>query len=697
MASLFDALEEVTAIAPDALTRAQAAAELKRLAEEIKAHDDAYYQNDAPTVEDAEYDALRVRNKAIEARFPDLVRDDSPEKRVGAAPARGFAKVKHSTPMLSLGNAFAAEDVEDFIARAARFLGLEEGADIPIMAEPKMDGLSFSARYVGGELAIGATRGDGSEGENITANLATFLPMKLGGGAPDLLEIRGEVYMQKDEFLALNASQEAAGKQPFANPRNAAAGSLRQLDASVTASRPLRYFAYAVAESSTPLGDSQFAQLEALESFGFAINPLNRVCETTKDILAFYHDIEAQRASLPYDIDGCVYKVNALELQGRLGFVARSPRWAIAHKFSAEQAPTTLLAIDIQVGRTGALTPVARLEPVNVGGVLVSNATLHNEDEIARKDIRVGDTVIIQRAGDVIPQVVRVETSLRPADAVPYIYPDTCPVCGSPAQRPEGEAVRRCTGGLSCEAQALERLNHFVSRKAFDIDGLGEKQLELFWERELVREWADIFTLEARDKQSLTPLRNWKGFGRQSAENLFNAIKKSASQPLDKFLYALGIRFVGEETARLIARHFGTIEAWQACVAEKKFDELVSIDGIGGKVVSALHEFFAHHEQHRMYDDLLEKLNVKEVVAPQASADSPLVGKSVVFTGTLTRMTRAEAKARAESMGAKVGSSVSAKTDLVILGEKAGSKAKQAAELNVKCISEDEWMELIGA
>jgi DNA ligase (NAD+) len=684
--------------APRKPTRDEAAKELATLTQDIAEHDKRYYQDDAPRISDAEYDKLRARLSALEAMYPDLVKADSPSQKVGVAPARGFAKVQHSVPMLSLGNAFSEEDVADFLGRIRRFLGLDESDAVEIVCEPKIDGLSFSARYEHGELVRGATRGDGNEGEDITANLRYVLPHRLNGNAPEVLEARGEVYMRKDDFSALNAAQAEAGKPIFANPRNAAAGSLRQLDASITAARKLRYFAYGWGEVSAPVADTQWGVLKQFADWGLVVN-FERMIQATDvaSIMTFYDALQVERAQLPYDIDGIVYKVDRLDLQQRLGFVARAPRWAIAHKFPAEQAITTLEAIEIQVGRTGALTPVARLTPVNVGGVMVANATLHNEDEIARKDIRVGDTVTIQRAGDVIPQVV---SARREKDAPQYVYPTQCPVCHSDAVREEGEAVRRCTGGLMCDAQIVERLKHFVSRDAFDIDGLGEKQIAAFWQEGLVREPADIFGLEAKDKQSLTPLRNKPGWGATSAANLFAAIDKARNVTLARFIYALGIRHVGQTTAKLLARTYQTFDAWYAAMKqiaagdEAAYEDLTHIDGIGDAVGMALKHFFAETHNQQVLADLLPHLTIADAEA--VASDSPVAGKTVVFTGTLVRMTRDEAKARAESLGAKVAGSVSKKTDYVVVGADAGSKAKKAAELGVTTLSEDEWLQRIG-
>jgi DNA ligase (NAD+) len=684
-------------MSPLLLSREDAAREVAALSEAIRAHDKRYYQHDAPTITDAEYDALRLRLEVLEQQFPELVTPDSPTQKVGAAPAENFGKVRHSIPMLSLANAFAREDVEEFMTRIRRFLDLPAEASVAVTVEPKIDGLSFSARYENGELKQAATRGDGEVGEDITANIRTIrgFPERVQG-APTVLEVRGEVYMDKRDFAALNAERAAQGEALFANPRNAAAGSLRQLDASITAARKLSYFVYAWGEVSTPLASTQWETIGKLASFGFTVNERMQCCETVDAVIAAYEQLGVDRANLHYDIDGMVYKVNNLDYQRRLGFVARAPRWAIAHKFPAEQAITTVEAIDIQVGRTGALTPVARLTPVNVGGVMVSNATLHNEDEILRKDVRVGDTVVIQRAGDVIPQVVEVKLEKRPAHSTPYIFPHTCPVCQSHAVREEGEVVRRCTGGLTCRAQAVERLKHFAARDALDIDGLGDKQIEAFFAEGLITTLADIFTLEARDAEGLTRLRNREGWGEKSASNLFASIDRARNVPLAKLIYALGIRHVGEETAKLLARHYVTVEAWMTAMAQPDMaTELLAIDGIGSKVVNVLREFFAEPHNTGQLETLLAHLRVLPYEAP-ASANSPVAGKTVVFTGTLARIGRKEAKTRAESLGAKVASSVSKKTDFVIAGADAGSKLKDATALGVAVLSEDEWLAMIG-
>jgi DNA ligase (NAD+) len=692
------------------LTLEEAAEELERLAGEIAHHDKLYYQKDAPEISDAAYDALRLRNEAIERLYPELVREDSPSRRVGAAPAGAFGKVVHKVPMLSLSNGFADEDVTEFWGRVRRFLNLGEDAVLEVTAEPKIDGLSAALRYEKGRFVQGATRGDGREGENVTENLRTIadIPRHLKGrNIPDVFEVRGEVYMSHADFSALNARRAKEGEPLFANPRNAAAGSLRQLDPAVTASRPLRFFAYAWGEASAIPGETQAEVVEAFRHWGFPVNPMFRVCGSAEELLTFYHDVEERRARLGYDIDGVVYKVNRLDWQGRLGFVSRSPRWALAHKFPAEQAMTILRDIEIQVGRTGALTPVARLEPVTVGGVVVSNATLHNEDEIERKDIRIGDTVVVQRAGDVIPQIVRVVEERRPENAHRFRFPDHCPECGSHAVREINEktgkvdAVRRCTGGLICPAQAMERLRHFVSRNAFDIEGLGEKQIAAFYEDGLIAQPGDIFTLEERDRKSLKKLKDREGWGETSANNLFKAINERRKVGLDRFIFALGIRHVGETNARLLARSYGTLEHFveemeaAADPQSEAWRSLTAIDGVGDVLAGALIDFFAEKHNRRVLKALAEA-GVEAVPLAAQETSSPIAGKTVVFTGSLERMTRSEAKARAEQMGAKVAGSVSAKTDLVVAGPGAGSKLAKAAELGIEVISEDEWMEMAG-
>lgn len=680
------------------LTDFDAMMELAALAKEIAAHDRAYYQNDTPSITDADYDLLRLRNQQIEERFPQLIREDSPSKRVGAAPASGFSKVKHNIAMLSLGNAFDKEDVVDFLDRIKRFLNLGTEA-LEIVAEPKIDGLSVALRYEKGVLVQAATRGDGQTGENITHNIRTLpeVPHKLPNGAdyPDVLEVRGEVYMAKGDFAALNARQEASGGKVFANPRNAAAGSLRQLDPKITASRPLKLFIYAWGELSAPLAGTQYDAVKRLEGWGFPVNPLTKVCQTIEDILDHYQQINTDRANLDYDIDGMVYKVNRLDWQQRLGFVARSPRWGIAHKFAAEQAQTIIVDITIQVGRTGALTPVAELKPITVGGVVVSRATLHNRDELERKDIRVKDTVIIQRAGDVIPQVVEVVLSARPTDSQPFVFPETCSVCQSVATREEGEAVTRCTGGLICSAQAVERLKHFVSRDAFDIEGLGAKQIEAFWHDGLIKTPGDIFRLGNHRDEIATK----EGWGEKSLTNLLAALEARRTIELERFIYALGIRQVGRATARLLAKNYTSLEKWRAAMIQARtleneaMGELLSIDGVGPAMAKDITDFFCEAHNLEVLSDLESQLTIEDFIAPDDS-NSKVAGKTVVFTGTLTTMTRNEAKAKAESLGAKVAGSVSKKTDYLIAGEAAGSKAKKAEELGVTVLSEAEWNDL---
>lgn len=740
--------------AVDALTEAEAASELARLAEAILRADRAYHQNDAPEISDADYDALKRRNREIEARFPALKRDDSPSDTVGAAPAEGFGKIRHAVRMLSLANAFEASDIDDFDARIRRYLNLGPDAPLAYTAEPKIDGLSLSLRYEGGRLVHAATRGDGETGEDVTANARTIaqIPQDLTG-APDLLEVRGEVYMSHADFAALNAQ----GGRTFANPRNAAAGSLRQLDPEITRARPLSFFAYAWGALSEPLAETQWDAIKRLERLGFSINPLTSLCAGPAELLEHYRKIETLRPDLGYDIDGVVYKVNDLALQARLGFRATTPRWAIAHKFPAETAWTRLEAIDIQVGRTGALSPVARLAPVNVGGVLVSNATLHNEDYIAGRDskgepirggrdIRIGDWVQVYRAGDVIPKVADVDVTRRTEDQGPYHFPQTCPECGSAAVREPGDSTHRCTGGLICPAQAVEKLKHFVSRDAFDIDGLGAKQIEMFFADDLlpIREPADIFTVRTRDAANLAKLKNRDGFGERSAAKLFEAIEERRRIPLARLLFGLGIRHLGEVAAADLARHFGS---WSALIetvdraapaaaralaadeaehaeraraadagrraevkktrdavwddpplpdgARAAWEDLIGIEGVGAVLAVSLVTTLTQARERASIDRLIDEL--QEIVPPEARAtDSAIAGKTLVFTGTLTRMTRAEAKARAEALGAKVAGSVSPKTDILIAGEAAGSKAAKAEALGVTVIDEDAWLAMIG-
>ncbi len=700
---------------PQQLSKAEAAAELEELAAALARANTAYHTEDAPEISDAEYDALKRRNAAIESAFPHLKRPDSASDQVGAPVGETFSKVGHSVRMLSLSNAFDESDIRDFDETVRRYLGLRDGDDLAYCVEPKIDGLSLSLRYESGRLVQAATRGDGEIGENVTANAMTIgdIPHSISD-APDVLEVRGEVYMSHPDFAALNARAEVEGSKAFANPRNAAAGSLRQLDAEITRSRPLKFFAYAWGELSAPLADTQIAAIERMAALGFSTNPLTRICGNVSDALAHYREIEQQRSSLSFDIDGVVYKVNDLELQRRLGFRSTTPRWAIAHKFPAELAWTTLEAIDIQVGRTGALSPVARLQPVTVGGVVVSNATLHNEDYIAGrdsngdpirdgKDIREGDRVQVYRAGDVIPKVADVDLSQRPEGTEPYVFPDTCPECGSEAIREEGDAVRRCSGGIICPAQTVEKLKHFISRAAFDIDGLGAKQIEMFFnDADLpIREPADIFTLRERDAINLTRLKNRDGFGEKSVTNLFESIDKKRIIPLNRLIFSLGIRHVGESAAALLAANYNSWAKFETAITNARvgegsdWEELVAIDGVGHVMAASLVTAFHQERERASIDRLVEQLDVQNV-EPRATVDSPVAGKTVVFTGTLEKMTRAEAKARAEALGAKVSGSVSAKTDLVVAGPGAGSKAKKAEELGVELIDEDAWRELIG-
>ncbi len=703
---------DVTGETPvDQLSGREARGELERLAQEIAAANAAYHTRDAPEMSDAAYDALKQRNQAIEARFPHLKRDDSPSEQVGAAPAEGFGKIRHAVRMLSLSNAFDEGDLREFDESVRRYLGVE--ATIAYTAEPKIDGLSLSLRYESGALVSAATRGDGETGENVTANAREVddIPERIEG-APGVLEVRGEVYMSHADFEALNVRQAERGGKTFANPRNAAAGSLRQLDATITRDRPLRFFAYGWGEVSAPLAETQMGAIARLESLGFRTNPLTRLCAGLDEMLAHYHAIEEQRATLGYDIDGVVYKVDDLALQKRLGFRSTTPRWAIAHKFPAELAWTRLLAIDIQVGRTGALSPVARLQPVTVGGVVVSNATLHNEDYIAGrsntgeeirggKDIRVGDWVQVYRAGDVIPKVADVDLGKRPEGAEPFVFPDHCPECGSAAIREEGDAVRRCTGGLVCPAQAVEKLKHFVSRKAFDIEGLGAKQVEQFYRDGWIREPADIFHLQERYGEGMQQLRNREGWGEKSARNLFEAIEEKRRIPFERVLFGLGIRHVGEVAARLIAQHYGTWDAFVAAMDEARvlegpaWEDLLAIDGVGRVMAMSLVTAFAQEAERASIERLVRELEIEPAEPPVRAEGSPIAGKTLVFTGTMERMTRAEAKARAEALGAKVAGSVSARTDLVIAGPGAGSKAKKAMELGVETIDEDGWLGMI--
>jgi DNA ligase (NAD+) len=701
----------------DQLSESEAKEELAALAAEIRHHDELYYRKAEPEIDDAAYDALRQRNDAIEARFPELTREDSPSRRVGIEPAAGFSKVRHRVPMLSLNNAFDDADVEDFFARVRRFLNMKPDDPLYVVAEPKIDGLSINLRYEGGRFVQGATRGDGTEGEDVTQNLRTLkdVPERLQREVPEVLEVRGEVYMTKHDFADLNERQEAAGAKRFANPRNAAAGSLRQLDSRITAQRPLRFFAYSWGELSEPVADTHWHVLQRLKDWGFAINPLAARCADAAETLAVYRKVEAERGALDYDIDGVVYKVDDLGLQARLGFVSRAPRWAIAHKFPAEKAQTVLEEISIQVGRTGALTPVAHLKPVTVGGVVVARATLHNPDEIQRLDVRVGDTVVIQRAGDVIPQVLGPLPDKRPDGAEPYVFPEVCPCAlKTPVVHEDGAVVARCSGELACPFQQVERLIHFVSRDAFDIEGLGEKQVRSFFEKDLIRTPADIFDLAETDRKSLTEIRNLEGWGEKSAQKLFEAIEARRTISLERFVYALGIRQVGQATAKLLARSYGDLASWQeamlAAAAERQanpdeakkpelvgehYRDLCNIHSIGMSVADEICSFFGEDHNLQVVRDLEARLTVEPAELPQ-TADSPVAGKTVVFTGSLETLSRSEAKATAEALGAKVAGSVSKKTDYVVVGADAGSKAAKAQELGVTTLSEADWLTLIG-
>ncbi|MBT8156022.1 NAD-dependent DNA ligase LigA [Epibacterium ulvae] len=733
-----------------------AKARFLELQAQLDAADLAYHQNDAPILSDADYDALRREFETLQDAFPDLAALSNRSTTVGAPVSSGFEKVQHAVRMLSLGNAFEDGDVADFAKSIRKYLGLTGDVPLRFTAEPKIDGLSLSLRYENGQLMQAATRGDGSVGENVTANARTIadIPQVIENAA-EVLEVRGEVYMSHEDFSALNARQTAAGDKSFANPRNAAAGSLRQLDATITKSRPLRFFAYAWGELSEPLAQTQFEAIQRFSDFGFQTNPLTRLCSSVDALIAHYKDIEAQRATLGYDIDGVVYKVDDLSLQERLGFRATTPRWAIAHKFPAELAWTRLEAIDIQVGRTGALSPVARLAPVTVGGVVVSNATLHNEDYIAGfdskgqviregKDIRVGDWVQIYRAGDVIPKVADVDLSKRPDDAQAYEFPMVCPECQSPATREEGDSIRRCSGGMICPAQAVEKIKHFVSRAAFDIEGLGAKQVEQFHADGWIKEPSDIFDLKENFGSGLQQLKNKEGWGDKSADNLFEAIEEKRLIPLRRFIFSLGIRHAGEVAARDLALHYGSWDALTAALdltrpaalahragdeaveverhaastegrrakitdtrnaavtacavpadAATAWSDLIDADGIGPVLGLSLSDSLSIAEERAAIDRLVGKLTIEN--AEQAeTADSPVAGKTVVFTGTLEKMTRAEAKARAETLGAKVAGSVSKKTDILIAGPGAGSKAKKAADLGIQTMDEDSWLALIG-
>lgn len=706
-----------------ALTEEEAAQELAALAAEIAYHDERYHKLDAPEISDAEYDALVRRNRAIESRFPELIRTDSPSRRVGAEPAEGFAKLRHGVPMLSLDNAFGEEDFTEFCARIRRFLGLPADERLEFVGEPKIDGLSINLTYENGAFIRGATRGDGMEGEDVTRNLLTLkdLPRRLPPPFPARIEIRGEVFMEKGDFLAFRAQQERAAAERDerrargervgpavtipANPRNAAAGSLRQLDPAITAQRPLKLFAYAMGEASEQPAETHWQWLERLRGWGFQVNPISELLADEAAAIAFHRRMTDQRASLGYDIDGVVYKLNRLDWQRRLGFVGRAPRWAVAWKFPAEQATTRLLNIEIQVGRTGALTPRAVMEPVNVGGVMVSHASLHNEDEIARKDVRIGDTVILQRAGDVIPQILGVVLEKRLPEAQPFVFPDRCPACGSHAVRPPGEVVRRCTGGLVCPAQTVERLIHFTRRNAMDIEGLGEENIQKLFDEGLAKSPADIFRLAGHADR----MRAWEGWGARSKKaeeakkvaNLLAAIEARRRVPLERFIFALGIRRIGEANAKLLARHYHSFQEWRSkmlaatVIGSEAREELGSIQGIGPAIATELAEFFAEPRNLAALDDLAKEVTPEDSVVA-ASVDSPFSGKTVVFTGTLETMSRDEAEAQAERLGAKVTKSVSKKTDFVIVGADAGSKAKKAAELGLRTLTEAEWRQMAG-
>lgn len=701
-------------IAVDKLNPMLAQMELEQLSKEIAKHNKAYHGDDAPLINDAEYDGLMRRNAEIEAAFPELKLATSPSDLVGFVPQDKFEKITHSIPMLSLGNAFNAEDVQEFYTKIDRFLGLD-GAVINLTAEPKIDGLSASLRYENGVLVSGATRGDGQVGEDITINLKTIseIPHKLlGDNIPEIVEVRGEVYMSHAEFAKLNERQEAAGQKIFANPRNAAAGSLRQLDSRITASRNLHFFAYAWGEMSEATFTTQMGMVEQFKAWGFTVNPLMKMFDNADELVAHYDKIETLRPTLGYDIDGVVYKVNRLDLQERLGFVSRAPRWAIAHKFAAEKAKTIVNDIEIQVGRTGALTPVARLEPVSVGGVVVSNATLHNEDEIERKDVRIGDMVVIQRAGDVIPQIVEVVLDQRPKDSVPFLFPRHCPICGSAADREinaktgKVDAIRRCEGGLICKAQVVERLRHFVSRNAFDFDGLGSKQVEQFYEWGVIKDAADIFDIEAKDGDKWDTIRKREGWGDLSVDKMFIAINDRRKIGLDRFIFGLGIRHIGETTARMLARNYETDEAFvkamkaaavpigtDGVLINEAYADLVNMDGIGNIVALSLVQFFAEDNNLAFLDRLLKA--VTTIPLEKADESSPVAGKVMVFTGSLEIMSRNEAKAKAESLGAKVTGSVSKKTDILVAGPGAGSKLKKATELGIEVLTEEEWIALV--
>lgn len=680
-------------------TPLEAKAELARLADLIAHHDTLYHQKDAPEISDADYDLLRQKYRTLREEFPAMVPGNDPEKMVGAAPTSGFKKVTHTLPMLSLNNAFNSEDVSEFLQRMRRFLQLDENVDIKIMAEPKIDGLSASLRYENGKLVLAATRGDGMTGEDITANVMTIhnVPKQLKAPYPAHAEVRGEIFMDRADFVELNKKREAEGEPVFANPRNAAAGSVRQLDARITAERPLRFFAYALGDMDTSALLTQMAVRDQIKAWGFELNQPAELCASEDAIIKYYHQIEHERHVLPFDIDGVVYKVNDRALQERLGFVSRAPRWAIAHKFSAEKAETRLNGITIQVGRTGVLTPVAELEPVNVGGVMVSRATLHNQDEIERLDVRIGDIVIIQRAGDVIPQIVGRRDVEHMPDTIPYVFPVTCPVCGSAAIREEGMAATRCTGGLICPAQAVERLIHFVSRDALDIEGFGDQRVRELWEDGLIKSPADIFRLHTHKDT----LKNRKGWGTLSTDKLIAAIEARRKVPLDRFIFALGIRQVGEVTARLLAKHYQNYAHWrQEMLAandnhSQAWQHLTGIEQIGPLVAKDIVSFFAEQHNQAILDDLLKEMLIEDYQSPVSGHQSSLEGKTIVFTGTLQQMSRAEAKSKAEAMGAHVGNSISAKTNILVAGQDAGSKLTKARSLGVTIISEEEWLTLV--
>jgi DNA ligase (NAD+) len=700
-------------IDPDKLTEQQARDELDELAELIKYHDRLYYDDAEPEITDAVYDDLRIRNSKIEKLFRHLVRPDSPSFKVGAPPSAKFQKIKHEIPMLSLGNAFSYEDIETFLNGIRSFIIELRNLSIPIeiVGEPKIDGVSCSLRYEKNSLVLGATRGDGIEGEDVTENVKTIhdIPIKLPPTAPETVEIRGEIYMTDGEFLEFNNRQKEKGEKIFANPRNAAAGSLRQLDPKITASRPLRFFGYAWGNISEPIADTQWKARGRIASLGFKLNEPSRILNNIKEIRQYYEEIQSERSGFGFSIDGVVYKINRIDLQERLGFISRSPRWAIAHKFSPEQGKTHIKDILIQVGRVGSLTPIAELEPLNIGGVLVSRATLHNQDQIEKKDFRKGDLVIVQRAGDVIPQVVSVVLTERPNDATPYKYPEKCPVCNSKTVREHFESDRYCTGGLYCPAQSLERLKHLVSRNAFDIEGMGEKNIEMFYSEGLVKDPIDIFKLEERlskqdlnsnSTETIVPLEEREGWGGKSANNLFRAIRDRKIIPFDRFLYALGMKHVGETTARIIARNYVFFKVFMesAIASQDKgsiaYKHLTSISGIGVTAGDSIVDFFNNDYNVKVLKELMSLIEISEYV-PTYSTESKLAGKTIVFTGSLDKMSRSEAKTKAESLGANVSNSISKKTDYVVAGNNAGSKLKKARDLGRMVISEIDWFKII--